>query len=53
MDGEPDNIAWGAVYLVSDESRYITGASLPIDGGAGNTKRNESISGQGWAAKRD
>ncbi len=52
MVGEPDDIAWGAVYLASDEARYITGASLPIDGGASNTKRNDSISGQGWAAPR-
>lgn len=31
--GEPDDIAWGVVYLVSDESRFVTGSELTIDGG--------------------
>jgi NAD(P)-dependent dehydrogenase (short-subunit alcohol dehydrogenase family) len=31
--GEPDDIAWGIVYLASDESKFITGAELVIDGG--------------------
>ena len=31
--GEPDDIAWGAVYLASDEARFVTGAELTIDGG--------------------
>lgn len=31
--GTPEDIAWGCVYLASDESRYVTGTVLPIDGG--------------------
>jgi NAD(P)-dependent dehydrogenase (short-subunit alcohol dehydrogenase family) len=31
--GEPDDIAWGAVYLASDEAKFITGTELIIDGG--------------------
>jgi NAD(P)-dependent dehydrogenase (short-subunit alcohol dehydrogenase family) len=29
----PEDIAWGIVYLASDESRYMTGTELVIDGG--------------------
>ena len=31
--GEPDDIAWGIVYLASDEARFVTGSELVIDGG--------------------
>lgn len=31
--GTPDDIAYGALYLASDESRFMTGAELVIDGG--------------------
>jgi len=31
--GVPDDVAWGAVYLVSDEARFVTGHGLYIDGG--------------------
>jgi NAD(P)-dependent dehydrogenase (short-subunit alcohol dehydrogenase family) len=30
--GEPDDIAWGVVYLASDEAKFVTG-ELVIDGG--------------------
>ena len=31
--GEPIDVAYGALYLASDESRFVTGISLYIDGG--------------------
>jgi NAD(P)-dependent dehydrogenase (short-subunit alcohol dehydrogenase family) len=31
--GDPDDIAYGVVYLASDEAKFITGTELIIDGG--------------------
>ena len=31
--GEPVDVAFGALYLATDESKYVTGIELTIDGG--------------------
>lgn len=36
--GDPEEVAAAAIWLCSDQSRFITGATLPIDGG--RTSRN-------------
>ncbi len=32
--GEPKDIGWACVYLCSDAAKFVTGAVLPVDGGA-------------------
>jgi NAD(P)-dependent dehydrogenase (short-subunit alcohol dehydrogenase family) len=36
--GQPEDIAWCAVYLASDESSWVTAADFSVDGGAKNYK---------------
>ncbi len=31
--GEPEDVAYGALFLASDESSFMTGSELVIDGG--------------------
>ncbi|MBD2703744.1 SDR family oxidoreductase [Spirosoma sp. BT702] len=31
--GKPEDIGWAAVFLASEAARYVTGVSLPVDGG--------------------
>jgi 3-oxoacyl-[acyl-carrier protein] reductase len=33
MTGTPEDIGYAAVYLASDEARFVTAAVLPVDGG--------------------
>lgn len=32
--GRPEDVAWAAVFLASDEAAWVTGADLAIDAGA-------------------
>lgn len=48
--GQVDEIAWGAVFLASDESSFMTGSDLLIDGGFLAFKG--SIEDLGWENRR-
>lgn len=50
--GMPSDIANGAVFLASDEARYITGETLTIDGGF-MCERSFSVAGPGSSAYFD
>jgi NAD(P)-dependent dehydrogenase (short-subunit alcohol dehydrogenase family) len=39
--GEPEDVAMAALFLASEESKWITGVSLPVDGGFSAGKADE------------
>jgi len=41
--GEPNDLAGAAVFLASDDARYITGHCLPIDGGMLAQQRSATV----------
>jgi meso-butanediol dehydrogenase / (S,S)-butanediol dehydrogenase / diacetyl reductase len=47
--GEPEDVANAALFLASDEAAWITGVTLPVDGGllAGSYRMNMDLSGPG------
>lgn len=47
--GEPDDVASAALFLASDEAAWITGVTLPVDGGllAGSYRMSRDLQGDG------
>ena len=47
--GEPEDVANAVLFLASDEASWITGVTLPVDGGllAGSYRMNMDLSGPG------
>jgi NAD(P)-dependent dehydrogenase (short-subunit alcohol dehydrogenase family) len=41
--GEPDDLTGAAVFLASDDARYITGHSIVIDGGMLAQQRSATV----------
>ena len=36
--GRPEDVAWAALYLASDESRFVMASGLIVDGGVSGAK---------------
>ncbi len=43
--GQPEEIADAVVWLLSDEARYVTGHTLPVDGGVCSQERVIKVGG--------
>lgn len=52
LAGEPSDIAEACVYFAADESRYVTGQNLTIDGGITNGWSQEEMT-ENWTRIRD
>jgi NAD(P)-dependent dehydrogenase (short-subunit alcohol dehydrogenase family) len=55
--GQPDDVAYASLFLVSDEAKFITGAELVVDGGvtAGTVSQPSSVrpyKGTGLSSER-
>src|SRR5256885_735636 len=50
-EGTAWDVGWGAVYLASDQARWVTGQTLIIDGGIPNTTREGSLRALQLAAR--
>ncbi len=48
--GQPDEIADAVVWLLSDESRFVTGHTLPVDGGVSSQSRERRLQAVGRLA---
>lgn len=51
--GEPEDVAWAALYLVSDKAKSVTGVELAIDGGCTARRRARVRPAQPGAACPD